>query len=1199
MRTKCPTKLLADLPSSEDAFGGHARVADAIATLIKQKEGGKSIALIGSWGSGKSTVINLLEKELGDYRNTKIFVFDAWAHEGDPLRRSFLEKLIDDLSGIGWIPKRKGEKTKKILAKRIKITTTTKAPRLTLGGIFFAIAALLVPIGLALVRDQDLPRSVPIWLGYALVGSPLLVIVFILTISLIKSIGRVLWATMGWLRSKPPDSKRVQSFTDSIKKSDWSKDWRNVLSLLISKSEVDETNEAIETPDPTSVEFKEHFQGILEEALDSFKEKRLLIVIDNLDRANVNTAMSIWATMRTFFEYSEFNPRPKWMERLWLLVPFAPQAPQRLWKETVAYEEAKEDQTREGENNKNKKSKKSAKEKSLAEEFVDKTFQIIFHVPLPVMSDWKEFFKEQLNEALPNHEKDFYPIYRIFEQKRVHTNRPPTPREIKLFINKLGAYHRIWQDEIPLSIQAWYVLDVSEKLKTESPETVLLNKGLLSDDLRGVIKEPEWQKYLAALYFNVDIDKAMQILIGDEIKDYLCSGNGKDLKKLQGQVEPQSFITVLEHVIANNSLDWEGHEPPALAKAAVALKSLEQIDSPEWQRIEDHLRDSAGKAEWTVLDKEVGEGLVAILEDCSKGQYEQTAQAILKNIRNPESPAEDEETPEVPDPAIVKAWGEGLLYVLRAIHESGREGLIQEHFRMPGDEVFYVEVMRALAQLKAEKSLIKYFVPPIDSDQVVARLATLCEQEQFDASYAYGFQLMLKLDISWSWEELVTALNERLQSSNNLRPSEIAGCVGILVLLSYKTSVPEATEYLKVLSTHGHLAHHLYEAQTADDIEAVSFCLLPIFDEIPSGNLQKQIGNSQAGINYYSEILDSPEDYDDIIDYLTQLILQFMEAERLIQKAETEPETEDLVSSVLERIIKGQRGYEYVTPDLLVKAYDSISSMLSEETFIDLVNQLVEKANLLAEIRKGEFDPDLSELYLLLFKVTEDQQNSHYQEFLLKGIASVREERWSQELDKEGGLLELTLYLVESGISLNLAVDFHDALRGYVLRVTDGEVSPSAIIEEKWGTLLDAFEDSWKDSFLKSLWDYLMQRADKGVELGLQLYGDDLFQVEVSQDKAEDIIRGLFSEILKRKNIEELIWLSRALQKGSVWKKCSNGPKRLFRERVEKEIREEDDPKIREQLDPIARAIGIDVNKIERESEKLAACKEESEEEEE
>ena len=56
--------LLDDQPVNVDAFGGHQRVASAVAELIRKEDGGKAIALEGGWGSGKSSVVCMLEKEL-------------------------------------------------------------------------------------------------------------------------------------------------------------------------------------------------------------------------------------------------------------------------------------------------------------------------------------------------------------------------------------------------------------------------------------------------------------------------------------------------------------------------------------------------------------------------------------------------------------------------------------------------------------------------------------------------------------------------------------------------------------------------------------------------------------------------------------------------------------------------------------------------------------------------------------------------------------------------------------------------------------------------------------------------------------------------------------------------------------------------------------------------------------------------------
>jgi len=98
-------KLLFDNPAKSDKIEGRPfeKVADTLTKIItdeRYKEGGAlTIALEGTWGSGKSTVVTILKDKLKTCGKGEIkfplFIYDVWAHEGDSLRRSFLEKLID------------------------------------------------------------------------------------------------------------------------------------------------------------------------------------------------------------------------------------------------------------------------------------------------------------------------------------------------------------------------------------------------------------------------------------------------------------------------------------------------------------------------------------------------------------------------------------------------------------------------------------------------------------------------------------------------------------------------------------------------------------------------------------------------------------------------------------------------------------------------------------------------------------------------------------------------------------------------------------------------------------------------------------------------------------------------------------------------------------------------------------------------
>ena len=145
----CPAKLILDQVSDEDVFR-HKEFAHAIADMILHEDHSGAIALTGAWGSGKSTVVKFLQAELtAADDDTGIFVFDAWAHQGDPLRRTFLEKLI------GWCnhPDRcwtkdpgKWKNAIEELARRKETTTSKVSPNLTVWGAVGAISLLLVPL---------------------------------------------------------------------------------------------------------------------------------------------------------------------------------------------------------------------------------------------------------------------------------------------------------------------------------------------------------------------------------------------------------------------------------------------------------------------------------------------------------------------------------------------------------------------------------------------------------------------------------------------------------------------------------------------------------------------------------------------------------------------------------------------------------------------------------------------------------------------------------------------------------------------------------------------------------------------------------------------------------------------------------------------------------------------------------------------
>ena len=171
METKLQSKqqyprFIQNKPCGIDKFdgGSQERLAKTIARHFCQNDSldeectlPRIIGIEGIWGSGKSNVVKMLERELSD--DYYFFEYDAWGHQEDLQRRSILElltsKLIDDgiLSGNATIKVKGGgtktvswsEKLKYLLARKTE-TVTEKYPLISNGMVAAFLVAVLTPI---------------------------------------------------------------------------------------------------------------------------------------------------------------------------------------------------------------------------------------------------------------------------------------------------------------------------------------------------------------------------------------------------------------------------------------------------------------------------------------------------------------------------------------------------------------------------------------------------------------------------------------------------------------------------------------------------------------------------------------------------------------------------------------------------------------------------------------------------------------------------------------------------------------------------------------------------------------------------------------------------------------------------------------------------------------------------------------------
>ena len=293
---------------------------------------------------GKSTIVRLTSHMLSQAKgwDHRIAEFDIWSHQDDPLRRTFLESLITRLQGFGWVDKTKWDRRRAEIARRRREDKTRVVPTLTSAGRWFALTLLFVPFGAALVSA-----------GATLMASQhasLTLAIAILVAGFVAALSPAIFYGALRCRRKRPDSVRSEQ-GDSL---------NDVPALVTGQATTETSTTVTQTPDPTSVEFESVFRELLKEAL-SDENRKLLLVIDNLDRVQPSDALSVWSTLQTFLGHSDYR-QSDWLNRLWVLIPYDGNAILRLWDGEAG------DAT-------------DATNSMLAASFLDKTFQVRFSVP--------------------------------------------------------------------------------------------------------------------------------------------------------------------------------------------------------------------------------------------------------------------------------------------------------------------------------------------------------------------------------------------------------------------------------------------------------------------------------------------------------------------------------------------------------------------------------------------------------------------------------------------------------------------------------------------------------------------------------------------------------------------------------------------------------------------------------------------------
>ncbi|ASA24272.1 P-loop NTPase fold protein [Paenibacillus donghaensis] len=1097
MTKECTSFFLNDDPANKDEFESHERVADAIYELIKIEKNSKTIALTGQWGSGKSTIVSIInDKVLAEEPDIKIMEFDAWEHEGNSLRRSFLESLMDNLEKTKWSKAEQWIPTRNRISRKLKETETRSLPTLTKEGRNFIIATAFSTIGIMGLNKLSFATQNRLGLTWQVIPyiSPNFV-PYLVALLVLCALSPILLFLIYLLKPKDKNNKM------------------NILSLFLNKVETVTKTETFENPEPTSIEFQIEFNKILGTVLSKYPKRKLVVVIDNLDRLSADDLLKTWSTMRTFLDATT---KEEWKNRFWLILPF----------DKIALENTL---------HKNSDNTLKSKTQLFVNSLIDKTVQIKFDVPPPALSKWKNYMEKLLqNEVLPNHKNtdDFHDVYQVFLLYFVKESGDEliTPRKIKLFLNQIAVIHRIWEDTIPLADQAFYVamglldIDVYKELLKEEKMSVLYRYSYLLSD--------EFFNNMAALYLNVGKEDALQIIMGPRITAALLMGERKELKQLIGT---HGFYDVLERVVLEEQESFV-KDPTSLVKTAYTLSeipaSVENLKgiNKVWRTL---LAGVNNKTDWYIASKRAGIGYTELLK---KANLE-----AKKNMLSHINMIEDFEDSSVDE------WLQGISYVISYLENNDYLDLIRS-IPNPINETSIFEFVGALKDtglLNTMKLLSSYSIDPLKvKNELINRISngSATAKEEIVLKRLYSISLVSPdNEIIQTINNRILQLGTSVQSSNELN-TLLSLHLALLRIMSYPSDIIQETK--SNLDSYLFNFYSFSNQHALIELEGTILCLILISN--PALSLRQHSGNSSNGVNLIQNLIDYPHHNTHIVEPMIEEFKNNVDIEIAFSRQGIEGYSSQLAEIVLREIIKDKTYYyKNLNCNHIVKYYHLLDKASGGEIH-DLLLHFVGQDEFINSLITSNFMPENSGLYRKVILMVEDISRNIVFDWIATNLKKLSNEFWRITLTEKDSFYDFFTDFINLHSNFTLGVDYADLI--YMLVTDKLDEYKDDIIK-----LFSVVDDSHKESVILKIRRHINQ-SDNSVKDILKVFHGVIFEhvTEISKDYINELINVGFTKILQREDTKEIVEMANLFKmKPEIYKQGDPGIWNTFVDRVQ------------------------------------------------
>lgn len=878
-----PPRLIRNKPSEDDEFAGgaHTRIARSVCSLIDSDESGLAIALVGKWGSGKSTAVSIIQKILHGglpKSGTKnaIFNFDAWAHHGDPMRRAFVEKLVRDLDSQKIVD----EAEFRVDLARLRGDTVEVfrdiRTSLSIWSLFFWLAALMVPLGYMLLspslwgktieyKSKFLPSTSfdinPFYLGLMLLSSPVM-------------LGLIAWVSM-----RPTLAPWKGKFwtIENLKNKRPKYENENILTLLLNKGENKRLHEITRTQDPTTLQFNEIFDQIIRSVSDS--DRRLVLVIDNIDRLPPDLAMETWATMRNFFSRGIDHERRDILRCVSTVITLSTESLKRILTDS------------------NVEGRQEIAFDQLSSDALGKTFDAVFHIPDAVASDWRSFLHEKLSIVLPeldaNQLNDLYSIVEIYFSEN---NSQPTPRRLVTFVNEVSVLYCEWRDSVDVRSIGAYVLHRTDLSDGIAP---IQTGTLLTSRMKVVMGDLNWRMEFAVLHLHLPQDKVVQAVLGQPMRLALENGDSAGFQELW---EAEGASLMLTKVLQEASQKWAAEDPATFFTACNLMGSLERVEQHHWRVVAASANELLV---WGRFEADSRYGVKSILMNCPAYGVQTVAGSIIKSLRT-----------FPPIPGDIDLYAKGYAGILAEVSACVAQRLTRKAARIlleggsvPGDAGFYV----AFADAACEDDEFEFWSlgHAAENTDIVQILQSQASSGTISENFtAIVVGLLSNEDDEINWQPLFDDLLSYCRDSAEVSQDQASIYTEVLATLSDRGRELPTSKAFNSACSDGHLLRYFSNSATSGtELEVSARVAAGCFSSNAAAGFQPVQSHPAPqlildGRGEYTSFLQDTESSDELVDEMSRIIIDYIGFHEICERAGSGSATAALAGRIARRIVE-------------------------------------------------------------------------------------------------------------------------------------------------------------------------------------------------------------------------------------------------------------------------------------------------------